>query len=152
MAARFGGEPLLGPAATPASVRAAVDPLDGSYLALAGAPAPAGRWTARAIQRFHFAGRPGLAVLSGCRTGLGAAHDAGIKGLARAFQLAGVPRVVVSLWSVDDAATAALMAEFAAALATQPPHLALHAAMRARRAVDPDPAHWAAFMLFGTPR
>ena len=36
----------------------------------------------------------------------------GVQGLQRAFHLAGCPDVIASLWQVDDAATAALMAKF----------------------------------------
>jgi CHAT domain-containing protein/lipopolysaccharide biosynthesis regulator YciM len=54
-----------------------------------------------------------LAVLSACETGRGTERlDDGILGLAWAFQAAGVPRVVASLWSIDDAATRDLMTNF----------------------------------------
>ena len=54
-----------------------------------------------------------LVVLSACRTAVGKQHRAeGIFGLTRAFMLAGSPRVISSLWSVDDRATKALMVKF----------------------------------------
>ena len=54
-----------------------------------------------------------LVVLSACQTGLGKEiKGEGIVGLTRAFMYAGVPRVVASLWRVNDVATAALMSRF----------------------------------------
>ncbi len=54
-----------------------------------------------------------LVVLSACQTGLGKEiKGEGLVGLTRGLMYAGAPRVVVSLWSVSDAATAALMVRF----------------------------------------
>lgn len=51
-----------------------------------------------------------LVVLSGCQTGLGKEiRGEGLVSLTRGFMYAGAPRVVASLWKVDDAATAELM-------------------------------------------
>ena len=55
-----------------------------------------------------------LVVLSACETGLGALSGGDeLVGLTRAFIYAGSPSVVASLWKVDDASTAQLMAAFA---------------------------------------
>jgi CHAT domain-containing protein/Tfp pilus assembly protein PilF len=54
-----------------------------------------------------------LIVLSACETGLGKeVKGEGLVGLTRGFMYAGSPRVVVSLWSVDDEATSELMTKF----------------------------------------
>jgi CHAT domain-containing protein len=95
--------------------------------------------------------RASLAVLSACQTGLGAAHEGGVIGLSRAFQVAGVPSVVMSLWSVDDAATAFLMGHFTRELGAVPPDLALHRAMKKTRERFPQPDQWGAFVHFGWP-
>jgi len=54
-----------------------------------------------------------LVVLSACQTALGKEiRGEGLVGLTRGFMYAGVPRVVASLWKVDDVATADLMKSF----------------------------------------
>ena len=54
-----------------------------------------------------------LVVMSACETGKGKIYKTeGIVGLTRAFMFAGAPRVIASLWKVDDEATQALMIKF----------------------------------------
>ena len=125
------------------------DPLDDSFLALGASLDPEGHWTAREIQHSSLQAR--LVVLSACQTGLGRVHDGGMIGLARAFYLAGVPRTVMSLWSVDDEATAELMTEFAARISQESPEIAMRSAMLTVRRCRPDPAQWASFAVFGSP-
>jgi CHAT domain-containing protein len=54
-----------------------------------------------------------VVVLSACETGLGKELGGeGLIGLTRGFMYAGTPRVVASLWDVDDSETAELMTRF----------------------------------------
>ena len=96
-----------------------------------------------------------LVVLSGCRTALGKEiRGEGIVGLARGFMYAGADRVMASLWKVDDAATAALMARFYRAM-LGPQGLTPPAALRAaqlemrRQARYRHPYYWAGFHILG---
>jgi CHAT domain-containing protein len=93
-----------------------------------------------------------LVVLSACQSGLGLVHDGGVIGLTRSFQKAGAARVVMSLWSVDDAATLAMMTRFQRNLLKDMPATALRKAMLDTRKQFPEPKYWAPFVLFGTPR
>ncbi len=130
------------------------NPVDGSFLALSGSTRDEIHWTAREIQYRRL--RASLAVLSACQTGLGKSHDAGIIGLARAFQIAGVAQVIMSLWSVDDEATSQLMQEFISNLnscvgeSECNPAEALRAAILEFKSNHPDPKLWAPFVVFGT--
>lgn len=54
-----------------------------------------------------------LVVLSACETGLGDTESSeGVFGLQRAFKAAGVEQLLISLWKIPDAQTAALMQSF----------------------------------------
>lgn len=91
-----------------------------------------------------------LVVLSACDTGLGTITGDGVIGLSRSFIAAGVPSVVVSLWSIPDAPTADLMTEFYSQMQQgQDKAQALRQAMLTTMKSHPDPADWAAFTLIG---
>lgn len=91
-----------------------------------------------------------LVVLSACDTGRGKITGDGVIGLSRSLISAGVPSVVVSLWSVPDAPTASLMAEFYQNLQKQPDKgQALRQAMLTTMKKYPIPRDWAAFTLIG---
>jgi CHAT domain-containing protein len=95
-----------------------------------------------------------IAVLSACRTALGRQIEGeGLVGLTRGFMYAGVPRVVASLWQVDDSATSELMREFYREIFKEGlrPAAALRAAQR-KIAAEPRwaaPFFWAGFTLEG---
>ena len=65
-----------------------------------------------------------LIVLSACQTGQGYMTDDGIYGIQRGLKNAGVKGMIVSLWSVSDKATAALMQSFYNHLKTNDAHTA----------------------------
>jgi CHAT domain-containing protein len=96
-----------------------------------------------------------LVVLSGCRTALGRElRGEGLLGLTRGFLYAGTPRVVASLWQVEDRATSELMTRFYRGLWVDrlPPAAALRAAQLSLRRERRwrDPYFWAGFVLQGT--
>jgi CHAT domain-containing protein len=91
-----------------------------------------------------------LVVLSACNTGKGKITGDGVIGLSRALMTAGVPTVVVSLWSVPDAPTADLMVAFYEALQHNPDKAtALRQAMLKTMQIYDDPTDWAAFVMMG---
>ena len=53
-----------------------------------------------------------LTVLSACETGLGSVKSDGLFGLERGFKLAGVDKIMISLWNIADDATAYFMKKF----------------------------------------
>jgi tetratricopeptide (TPR) repeat protein len=95
-----------------------------------------------------------LVVLSGCDTGLGQeVRGEGLIGLTRAFFYAGARRVLVSLWPVEDQATAELMRRFYREVLEngRRPAAALQAAQNDLRR-EPrweSPYSWAGFILQG---
>lgn len=95
-----------------------------------------------------------LVVLAGCRTALTPkAQGKGLVGLTQGFFYAGASRLLVSLWDVDDAATAELMQRFYKALLAEKktPAEALRQAQRELKATEgfAAPYYWAGFVLEG---
>ena len=95
-----------------------------------------------------------LVVLSGCQTALGQeVIGEGMIGLTRGFMYAGAPRVVASLWNVNDQATANLMKLFYQRMMKDGyrPAAALRAAQIAMWKTEPNavPYRWGAFILQG---
>jgi CHAT domain-containing protein/tetratricopeptide (TPR) repeat protein len=95
-----------------------------------------------------------LIVLSACSTGLGRIiKGEGLIGLTRGFMHAGSPRVVASLWRVEDLGTSELMKRFYQHMAKEgmAPPMALRQAqvemLRSKRWNSP--YHWAGFVLQG---
>jgi hypothetical protein len=93
-----------------------------------------------------------LAILSACQTGLGKPKNSGALGLSRAFYLAGVRNILMTLWSVDDMATFDFMEIFTDFMKT---YTNLQYATIHRKAIlefkekYPDPYYWGAFTMFG---
>jgi len=179
---------LVGKQASEAAVRAALphagvvhfathalvrdtDPL-GSHLVLGSSATDAasdrdGRLTASEIAAMDLSGE--LVVLAACRSARGSISSDGIAGLTRAFQSAGVPTVLATLWDVGDRTTARVVEgfyrEWAAGAskdaALRAAQLALIRDLRAGRVaakaggtriVYPEhPWFWAAPILIGAP-
>lgn len=94
-----------------------------------------------------------LVVLSACQTG-NTRQRAGepVAGLSLALRGAGARRVVVSLWSVDDAATAKLMIDFYKPLVKEGQSYGKSLSAAKRAMIEKGPAHpyyWAPFVLLG---
>jgi len=95
-----------------------------------------------------------LVVLSACETGLGKEiKGEGLIGLTRGFMYSGAPRVVASLWNVDDLATAELMKLFYQRMLNDglPAGTALRAAQLELSGQKrwASPYFWAGFVLHG---
>jgi len=106
------------------------------------------------IMRLHL--NADLVTLSACQTGLGKVlAGEGVIGLTRAFFYAGAQSLVVSLWNVNDAATAEMMKQFYTNLrngmardeALRQAKLGLMRANSAWR----HPYYWAPFVFMGLP-
>ncbi|HEX4960962.1 MAG TPA: CHAT domain-containing protein [Thermoanaerobaculia bacterium] len=166
IASRFGARPLLGDAAGKAAILQLLpqrrllhlathgllegfgDPLIPGALVLAPGKDDDGLLTAKEVLGLDL--HADLAVLSACDTGGGRITSDGVIGLSRAFLSAGVPSVVVSLWSIPDAPTSGLMQRFYRELKGDPdPGRALRQAMLATMKEHPRPGDWAGFTLIG---
>jgi CHAT domain-containing protein/Tfp pilus assembly protein PilF len=97
-----------------------------------------------------------LVVLSACEAGLGELKSGeGVFGLRRALMMAGAETLLMTLWKVDDAATAQLMTEYYRRLASGAGRgealRTAQAALRSRHATA-HPFYWASFVTLGDPR
>lgn len=96
-----------------------------------------------------------LVVLSACETNRGTTlAGEGLFGPPRAFLFAGAPRVIVSLWKVDDEATRALMTAFYERYKAGVPAATALRDAQAKVAAEPKwrhPGYWAAWVLWGLP-
>ena len=95
-----------------------------------------------------------LVVLSACQTAVGKEiRGEGLVGLTRGFMYAGAPRVVASLWQIDDRASAEFMKRFYEGMLRE--KLSPSAALRAAQTSMLNdrrwnaPYYWAAFTLQG---
>jgi CHAT domain-containing protein len=108
----------------------------------------------RALEIYNLNLPAELVVLSACQTGLGKEiKGEGLVGLTRGFMYAGARRVVVSLWNVNDKATAELMTKFYTKMLKQGerPAAALRAAQVEmwKQKQWQSPYYWAAFTMQG---
>lgn len=91
-----------------------------------------------------------LAVLSACETGLGDVADyEGVYGLQRAFKMAGVKNILMSLWQIPDKETAELMSSFYRYWLVDhySKHDALYLAQKEMRDKGMKSFYWAGFVL-----
>jgi len=180
VASALDAKPLIGPAATKDAVLQRVVEADllyfathavgdsqnsrnNSFLVFGFTENDLGFWTMAEILDAHqkwgvMSGNPKkvplkarLAILSACQTGVGEVWKGGVMSLGRTIQASGVPRVVMSLWNVSDAATVSLMQSYVSHLQEDIPAEALRKAMVETRKDYPSPANWAAFVYFGLP-
>lgn len=105
--------------------------------------------TAYEVQGMNLVGTQ-LAVLSACETALGHVEvGEGVFGLQRAFKIAGVEKLMMSLWKVDDEATQLLFESFYKNWMTGKRSIeeAFQLAQQEIKKVYKDPYYWGAFVL-----
>lgn len=164
IAPMFNSQPLIGNAATKASVmqqlpkarvihlatHGLLDNIQGLGGTIALAPSGSDNGLLTADEILNLKLKAELVVLSACDTGRGRITGDGVAGLSRSLIIAGVPSVIVSLWAVPDAPTASLMTEFYQNWQNNPNKAqALRQAMLTIMKQHPDPKNWAAFTLIG---
>lgn len=89
-----------------------------------------------------------LVVLSACETGLGdVSGSQGVFGLQRAFKMAGVDKLVMSLWQVPDKETAEFMTTFYKELSENRSIEEAFSSTQNKMKAKYDPYFWAAFTL-----
>ena len=90
-----------------------------------------------------------LVVLSACQTGVGDIREDGVFGIQRGFKKAGAKSLLMSLWSVSDAATDLMMVKFYENLMSgkskQQAFLAAQETLR--NGIFANPFYWASFIL-----
>ncbi|MBC7775642.1 MAG: CHAT domain-containing protein [Phycisphaerae bacterium] len=149
---KTGNEPAFKYAAHPLIRTGLV--MAGGNQAWKGEPVPEGLedgiLTAYEISRMNLA-QTELVVLSACETGLGEIqNNEGVYGLQRAFRIAGVQYIIMSLWKVNDQTTRELMTAFYCEwlLKKQDIPKAFAAAQaQMRKKYAGSPYNWAGFVL-----
>lgn len=104
--------------------------------------------TAEEISKLNLS-KTKIVVLSACETGLGeVVSTEGVFGLQRAFKLAGVQTLIMSLWKVPDLATSKLMIEFYNYwINGLEVHQAFQKAQQLIKQEYPSPYYWAGFVM-----
>jgi len=106
-----------------------------------------------ALDLFSMTCQTNLVTLSGCQSGMSEVTGSDdLLGLMRGFLYAGARSLLVSLWNVNDASTAALMESFYREWPrSHSKSMALRKAMLSVRKDYPNPFYWAPFLLVGNP-
>jgi CHAT domain-containing protein/Tfp pilus assembly protein PilF len=106
--------------------------------------------TAQEISNLNFSNTR-LLTLSACETALGDINNnEGVYGLQRAFKIAGVKEMLITLWQIPDTETKELMSLFYRHIFEGDSYYeALRKAQLAMKEKYPDPAVWAGFELIG---